>query len=149
MYMMKIKTFDGTLGEFQGLQHLEVDPQAKPVIMPDRRTPIAIRPQLKEELEKMVKEGVIAPVTEPTPWVSQIVVNKKKQGGLRICIDPTAATMFHAVVFAMHACRVLNKERTHKNSADSGSDLFPRRELYSVPRFHVTKGSWHFLVTYT
>ena len=36
----------------------------------------------------MVKEGVIAPVTEPTPWVSQSVVTKKKQGGLRICIDP-------------------------------------------------------------
>ena len=80
--------FDGTLGKFQGLQHLEVDPQAKPVIMPDRRTPIAIRLQLKEELDKMVKVGVIAPVTKPTPWVSKIVVNKKKQGGLRICIDP-------------------------------------------------------------
>ena len=80
--------FDGTLGKLPGLQHLEVDPLAKPVIMPDRRTPIAIRPQLKNELDKMVKGGVIAPVTEPTPWVSQIVVTKKKQGGLRMCIDP-------------------------------------------------------------
>ena len=57
--------------------------------------------------------------------------------------------MLHAVVFAVHACRVLNKERTHKNSADSGLDLFPWRELYSIPRFHITMGSWHFLVTYT
>ena len=79
--------FDGTLGKFPGLQHLEVDPQGKPV-MQDRCTPTAIRPQLKEELDKTVKEGVIAPVTEPTPWVSQIVAAKRKQGGLRICIDP-------------------------------------------------------------
>ncbi|KAL8581862.1 hypothetical protein ACOMHN_010236 [Nucella lapillus] len=80
--------FDGTLGKLPGLQHLEVDPLAKPVIMPDRRTPIAIRPQLKNELDKMVKGGVIAPVSKPTPWVSQIVVTKKKQGCLRMCIDP-------------------------------------------------------------
>lgn len=80
--------FDGTLGKLPGLQHLEVDPLVKPVIMPDRRTPVAIRPQLKCALDKMVKGGVITPVTKPTPWVSQIVVTKKKQGGLRICIDP-------------------------------------------------------------
>ena len=35
--------------------------------------------------------------------------------------------MLHAIVFAVRACRVLNKERTHKNSADSGLDLFPWR----------------------
>ena len=82
--------FDGTLGQFPGVQHLEVDPEAQPVVMANRRIPHAVRPLLKQELEKLEKNGVVAPVNEPTPWVSQIVVAKKKNGGLRICLDPPA-----------------------------------------------------------
>ena len=33
---------------------------------------------------------VIAPVDEPTEWVSQFVVAVKKSGELRVCIDPKA-----------------------------------------------------------
>ena len=32
--------------------------------------------------------GVLAPVTEPTEWVSQMAVARKKNGNLRLCIDP-------------------------------------------------------------
>lgn len=32
--------------------------------------------------------GVLAPVEEPTEWVSQMAVVKKPDGSLRICIDP-------------------------------------------------------------
>ena len=32
--------------------------------------------------------GVLAPVEEPTEWVSQMAVVKKQDGSLRICIDP-------------------------------------------------------------
>ena len=31
---------------------------------------------------------VIAPINEPTPWVSSLAVAVKKSGALRICIDP-------------------------------------------------------------
>ena len=57
--------------------------------MPPRRLPHAIRPKVKEELDKLVQTGVIIPVTKPTSWVSQLcVAEKKKSGALRICIDP-------------------------------------------------------------
>ena len=37
----------------------------------------------------MVTKGVIAPVTKPTEWVSQMVVTQKKDSdAIRICIDP-------------------------------------------------------------
>ena len=37
----------------------------------------------------MVAEGVIASVTEPTEWVSQMVVTRKQDSdAIRICIDP-------------------------------------------------------------
>ena len=79
---------DDKLGEFAGVQHLTVDPEVCPRIMANRRIPIAIRPQLKGELERLTAMGVIAPVDEPTPWVSQVVVVKKRSGALRVCIDP-------------------------------------------------------------
>ena len=80
--------FEDSLGTLPGIQLLEVDPNIIPVVMANRRIPISVRPELKTELEKLVDKGVITPVNEPTPWVSQIVITKKKQGGLLICIDP-------------------------------------------------------------
>ena len=56
--------------------------------MPSRRVPVAIRAKLGKELNRLVSLGVIAPVDESTPWVSQTVIAEKKDGSLRICIDP-------------------------------------------------------------
>ena len=36
----------------------------------------------------MVKEKIITPVTDPTPWINSMVVVHKKNGALRICLDP-------------------------------------------------------------
>ena len=36
----------------------------------------------------MVKIGIISPVTEPTDWVSSMVVVQRPNKKLRICIDP-------------------------------------------------------------
>ena len=36
----------------------------------------------------MVEKKVIAPVSEPTEWVSQMVAARKKNGETRICLDP-------------------------------------------------------------
>ena len=36
----------------------------------------------------MVDMDIITPVTEPTDWVSSIVVVQKQNGELRICLDP-------------------------------------------------------------
>ena len=71
-----------------GKQHLTVDPSVKPVVMPSRRVPVAIRAKLGKELNRLVSLGVIAPVDEPTPWVSKTVIAEKKDGSLRIFIDP-------------------------------------------------------------
>ena len=87
--------FDDSLGTLPGVQHLEVHPSVKPVVIANRRIPISTRPELKTELQGLVEKGVITRVNEPTPWVSQIVIAKKKQGGLRICIDPPQARTLH------------------------------------------------------
>ena len=69
------------------LCHLEVDQTVRPVIHPPRKVPVALRDRLKEELDKLVGEEILFPVTEPTKWMSSLVlVNKPNK--LRICIDP-------------------------------------------------------------
>ena len=49
--------FDGGLGELPGTQHLQLKPDAIPVVMANRRTPLAVRPRLKTELEQLVNLG--------------------------------------------------------------------------------------------
>ncbi|XP_066970068.1 uncharacterized protein [Macrobrachium rosenbergii] len=61
---------------------------AKPVVMPDRRVPISVRPKLKEELDRLVNLGVIVRVEQPTPWVSQLVIAHKRNSDIRVCLDP-------------------------------------------------------------
>ena len=81
-------TFDGKVETLPGLRHLTIDPSTTPVVMPDRRVPIAVKAKLKTELDSMVERGIITPVTEPTSWVSQLVVTNKPNGKIRVCIDP-------------------------------------------------------------
>ena len=58
------------------------------MIIPPRRVPTALKTQLKEELDKYVKLGVLAQVEEPTPWVSSLAIATTMSGALRIFIDP-------------------------------------------------------------
>ena len=49
---------------------------------------MALRTPLKAELDRMVAQDIIAPVTTPTPWVSFMVVATKPHGKLRLCLGP-------------------------------------------------------------
>lgn len=80
--------FDGEVGCIPDPVTISVDRTVKPVVLPGRRIPHALMPKVKTELDKMVAKGIVTPVTEPTDWVSQMVVVVKKDGSLRICLDP-------------------------------------------------------------
>ena len=67
---------------------LEVDHDVKPKVSPTHRIPTALKDQLKTELQRLEALGVIARVEKPTEWVSNVLVASKKDGGLRICLDP-------------------------------------------------------------
>ena len=43
---------------------------------------------MKMELEKQVTKGVLTPVSEPPGWVNSMVVAAKRNGDIRICINP-------------------------------------------------------------
>ena len=79
--------FEG-LGELPGEYKIQLKPDAIPIVNPPRRLPVALRSVVKMELDTMVSKEIITPVTEPTPWVSSMVVTQKKNGKIRICLDP-------------------------------------------------------------
>ena len=77
----------GELGRLPIVHHITVDPNVSPGIHSPRRIPVALQDTLKCALDKMVKSDVIEPITEPTEWVSSLVI-VKKNGSLRLCLDP-------------------------------------------------------------
>ena len=67
--------------------HIELDPNVRPVQV--RRVPVAKLSRVNEELERLSSEGIIKTVTQPTDWLSNILVKEKPNGKLQICIDPS------------------------------------------------------------
>ena len=47
-----------------------------------------MKDNIKSELEKMGEAREIRRVTEPTDWVSSLAFSRKRDGGLRMCLDP-------------------------------------------------------------
>ena len=82
------KVFQG-LGCMKKPYHIQLDPNATPVVSTLKSQPVALRDQLKECLDEMEKDDVIEKVDQPTDWVnSVVVVEKPKSKKVRICLDP-------------------------------------------------------------
>ena len=68
---------------------IRLKPDAVPVVHPPRKVPAKVRPLLKDELDRMEKMNVIEKVNPPTDWVNSLVVVRKKNNKLRVCMDPS------------------------------------------------------------
>ncbi|MCG8112252.1 MAG: reverse transcriptase, partial [Candidatus Thiodiazotropha taylori] len=72
-----------------GLTHLTAHPintgSAEPVKQPPRRVPLAYADAEKQAIEDLKAKGVIRPSV--SPWASPIVLVRKKDGGVRPCVD--------------------------------------------------------------
>lgn len=55
---------------------------------------MALIETVRQELTKLEKLGLIETVTEPTEWVHPIVIIQKKDGNIRLCLDPTKLNKF-------------------------------------------------------
>ncbi len=57
--------------------------------------PFHDRAEVKRMLDEMMRKGIIAPQTEPTEWVSPLViVRKPNRRGFRLCVDLTKLNRF-------------------------------------------------------
>ena len=82
------RVFGPGIGLLEGKYHICIDDTYKPVQHAPRCVPVAIRDKLKQTLEHLAQQGIITPVTESTDWISSMVAVTKKNGTLRICLDP-------------------------------------------------------------
>ena len=80
------EVFSG-LGCLPGEHTIEIDHSFTPVVHPPRKVPLALKEQIKEELERMENAGVVVKQTEPTDWVNSMVTVIKPEK-IRVCIDP-------------------------------------------------------------
>lgn len=71
-----------------GRHNIVLEANASLTVCPVRKIPIGIRDKLLATLTQMVEMGVIRKVSHPTPWVNAIVLAAKKNGDIRVCLDP-------------------------------------------------------------
>lgn len=76
------------IGKLPGVYSIQLRDDAVPTVAAPRTVPKAIEQQVKQELNHMQQNGIIAKVTVPTDWVHPVVIIIKKNGSLRICLDP-------------------------------------------------------------
>ena len=68
------------------LRHvIETDPNAAPIYQRSRPVPLHYVKTVQEEVAAMVRAGIVVPSS--SEWSSPIVIVKKKDGGIRICVD--------------------------------------------------------------
>ena len=67
---------------------IELMPGAVPLkITTARQIPIALKDDVKAEIDDMLKQKIIAPVTQSTDWCHPICCVPKPDGKLRFCVD--------------------------------------------------------------
>lgn len=76
------------VGHFEKSLELHIQPGAQPVVRPPRRVPNALINRLRDKLQSLENRQIISKVEHPKSFVSNLVIIEKKDGSLRICLDP-------------------------------------------------------------
>ena len=84
---------------FQDIGHFKCNPisiemqeGSTPVRKPARKVPLALHKNFKQEIDLMVKGGILTEVTpemSTQEWLNSFMIVKKPNGNLRVCLDPT------------------------------------------------------------
>ena len=78
--------WNGRLGRIDAAKHrIQLTPEARPVFQAPYRAGQKAREFVKEEVTRMLRDGVIEP--SASEWASPIVLAEKKDGSLRFCVD--------------------------------------------------------------
>ncbi|XP_057375023.1 uncharacterized protein K02A2.6-like [Daphnia carinata] len=131
-----------------------IDPSVPPVTQKHRRVGFHLRKAVEEEIQKLLQEDIIEPVTGgPTPWVSPcIVVPKPKQPGkFRVCVDMRAPNK--AIMRTRHLIPTIEDLVVDLNGAKFFSKLdmnqgYHQLELMPESRFITTFASHRGLFRY-
>lgn len=73
--------FEG-VGCLPGEYRIEVDPNVSPTQSINRKVALSIRQDLKDKLDSLTDNKIIAKVDYPTPWISNTLARRKPNGKL-------------------------------------------------------------------
>ena len=76
------------IGNFAGEYHIVLRPNNHSIVHVPRKCSIHMRDNIKAELDEMVSQGIIYKVDELMDWVNNIEYVRKRNGKLRLCLDP-------------------------------------------------------------
>lgn len=76
------------IGRMEGKVTIRIQAGAHPVVHPPRRVPFSLTEKLQGELDCLVGLQIIRKVQKPTEWVNSIVVEEKRDGSIRLSLDP-------------------------------------------------------------
>ncbi|KAJ7995712.1 hypothetical protein DPEC_G00247440 [Dallia pectoralis] len=79
--------FNGPIDSLPGNLHFELDNTVAPVQCAPRNVPVALKAAVKAQLDQHERDGHLITVTQPTDWISNLVIVKKPEK-LRLCIYP-------------------------------------------------------------
>ncbi|XP_055883579.1 uncharacterized protein K02A2.6-like [Biomphalaria glabrata] len=127
-FVSQVQPTNDNLGDL-GEAKLTIDASKSPVVSACRNIPFAYRDKVKKELDVLVKRKILVPVEEPTDWVSQMAIVQKKNGDLRICIDP------------QHLNRVLKREHYRLPTFEDTLPQFENAKVFS--KLDVKEAYWH------
>ena len=115
---------------------IQLVPEANPIrISTARKLAYAFREETKQELDKMVQQGIIQPVGDKsTDWCHPMVVVEKPGGGIRICVDLTKLNKYV-------------KRPTHPGPSPQEvvSDIPPNQKFFTT--LDAIKGYWQIPLT--
>ena len=127
-------------GRFPGeLYKFHLKPEHKPARHPPRKVPIHLEAVFKEEIESLIKLGILEEVNEHTDWVNSYVIVEKETGNhhspnhtikkkLRICLDPRDLN------------EALEREPYHTCSVDKITAKLQGMAVFTIVDFK--KGYW-------
>ena len=124
--------FTGT-GAYSKKYHIEVDSTVPPVIQYGRKVPYASYDKLKNTLDRLEEEGIIASVDKPTDWVHNLVITEKRNGSLRVCLDPKPLN------------KAIKRERYDIPTAADVQGRLAGKKVFTV--IDMKDGYWHVCLT--
>ena len=126
------------------LDDIKVDPTVPPVQHARRKVPIESKAAIEEAIDYMVKQDILEPQIEPTPWVSSVTYPVKPTGEVRPCLD--ARDLNKAIIRENHKPQTVEKI-AHQLA---GAVVFTKADaLKAFLQVHLTEESSKLLVINT
>ena len=132
------------LGSLKGEYDIKIDPTVPPVQQARRKVPIESKAAIEEAIDYMVKQDILEPQIEPTPWVSSVTYPVKPTGEVRPCLD--ARDLNKAIIRENHKPQTV-EEIAHQLA---GAVVFTKADaLKAFLQVHLTEESSKLLVINT